>query len=121
MTVPPPGALAAFSLAALVVFMFVVVAAGMFPADHRTLDLTGPVGGALFWGSIAVVAAVAVHAVVFAADTLPWYAAVIAGGAMMLAAPFVLRFFPVHVADNRIGVVGLAVAALLVDGALWAL
>lgn len=121
MTWPPIPELALFSAVALTVFMFVVVAAGMFPAEHRTSDLRGTAGNALLWMSIAAVGAVAVRAVAFAIETLPWYAAVIAGGSMLLAAPFVLGLLPPALADNRTGIVGLAAVGIVLGSATWTL
>lgn len=121
MIVPQIPELALFSAVALIVFMFVVVAAGMFPAEHRTPDLRGAVGSALLWMSIIAMGVVAIRAVAFAIATLPWYAAVIAGGSMLLAAPFVLGLLPPSLADNRTGIVGLAAVGIVLGGATWAL
>ena len=121
MTMPPIPELALFSIVSLTVFMFVVVAAGMFPAEHRTSDLRGAAGSALLWISIVAVGAVAVRAVAFAVATLPWYAAVIAGGLMLLAAPFVLGLLPPRLVGNRAGIVGLATVGIVLGSATWAL
>lgn len=121
MTLPPIPELALFSALALVVFMFVVIASGMFPAAHRTPDLRGVAGSALLWISIIAVGAVAVRAVAFAIATLPWYAAVIAGGLMLLAAPFALGLLPPSLVDNRVGIVGLTVIGVMLGGATWIL
>lgn len=121
MTLPPIPELVLFSAVSLTVFMFVVVAAGMFPAEHRTSDLRGTAGNALLWISIVAIGAVAVRAIAFAIETLPWYAAVIAGGSMLLAAPFVLGLLPPPLADNRTGIVGLAAVGIMLGGATWAL
>jgi hypothetical protein len=46
---------------------------------------------------------------------IPWYAAVIGGGAGVLVAPLVLQWFPDRFVDGKRGLMSFAAAALLLS------
>ena len=52
--------------------------------------------------------------------TLPWPAIIIGGGAMLLAAPLLLRPFPDRFVDGLAGLATFAVSALAIAAVLWA-
>lgn len=66
----------------------------------------------MLWGSIGVVAISVAGALYFAAATLPWYAAIIGGGLMILAAPLAVQPLPNRIVDGRIALLALAVLSL---------
>ncbi len=92
--------------------MFVVIAAGHFPAQSRAESFRTPSGAAVLWGSIGLVAISAIGALYFAAATLPWYAAVIGGGLMILTAPLAVQPLPNRVVDSRAALLAFAVLSL---------
>jgi hypothetical protein len=49
---------------------------------------------------------------------IPWYAAVIGGGAAILLAPLALQVFPDRVVDGKIALIGLATAAAVLAALL---
>lgn len=119
---PSWPALALFVAAVLVIAMFVIAAAGHFPPEHRKAALATPAGSAILWLTIAVVAAAGVAALVFAWLALPWYAAVIGGGLMILIAPYLLHPLPDWFVNGRSSLVTCALlAAVLVAAMGWLL
>ena len=121
MPLPPWPELALFMALVLVVFVFIVAVAGHFPADYRAEALKGAFGAAVLWGCIAVAALSVLLALVFAYQLIPWYAAVIGGGLMILAAPYVLQTFPDSIVNGRASLLTLAAAAAALDIAIWQL
>ena len=49
---------------------------------------------------------------------VPWYAAVIGGGAAILLAPLVLQVFPDRMVDGKIALIGFAAAAAVLAALL---
>lgn len=121
MPLPSWPSLALFMALVLVVCTYVMAASGHFPRQGRTAELATPMGTVILWGSIILVATSATLAVAFAYHTLPWYAAVIGGGLMMLLAPFTLQPFPDRFVDGRAVLIALALlaAALAAGTGVW--
>lgn len=111
---PPTIELTAFMAAVLIVFMFIVTVSGHFPSEHRKDALKGPVGTAILISSTALVVGTALVGLILAYRTLPWYAAVIGGGAMILIAPYALHTWPDSFVNGRFAPCALAAAAALV-------
>ena len=94
--------------------LYGLAASGQFPREHRTLSLRSPAGGMLLFGSMAVTSLAAAAGVTLAARSLPWYAVVIGGGLVLLAAPLLLRPFPDRVVNGGAALaIFAAIAALL--------
>lgn len=98
--------------------LYGLTASGHFPREHRGESLRATSGAGILWGTMAVSAGVAIYAVAFAAQTLPWYAAIIGGGAALLVTPLLLQPMPDSFVDGRRGLLvfaavsaGLAAAA----------
>ncbi len=115
MPLPPLSPLLLFMAMALISCMFLLVAAGHFPAHARAPTLRTPSGAIILWGSICVVIASALGALYFAFATLPWYAAVIGGGLMVLAAPLLVQPFPNHIVDGKAALLALSALTLALD------
>jgi hypothetical protein len=49
---------------------------------------------------------------------IPWYAAVIGGGAAILLAPLALQVFPDRIVDGKIALIGFAAAAAVLAALL---
>lgn len=103
--------LAMFMALVLSVSLYGLTASGHFPQEHRGVQLRTASGAALLWATMAVAAAAAIYAIVYAVETLPWYAAVIGGGAALLAAPLLLQPMPDAFVDGRRGLVVFAAAS----------
>ncbi len=118
MALPPLPQLAVFMALVLVLSLYVLTVSGHFPEEHRADALKTAPGKALLWGTIALCAALAIAALVFAWQELPLPAAIIAGGAMVLIAPLLLQPLPDSFVNGRRGLLtftiiglGLALAA----------
>ena len=89
-----------FTLLMLMLSQHGLSASGHFPHEHRTAALSSPLGAAILHGTI-LIALISLIAGLWAAWRLiPWYAAVIAGGLAILAAPLVLREFSESFVDD---------------------
>jgi len=93
----------------LILFMIVVLAAclgglaasGHFPREHREPALRSAVGSAILCGSMAVSVLSLAFAVLAAWRSIPWYAAIIGGGMVLLATPLLLRPLPDAFVNGR--------------------
>ena len=97
------GALVAFALLVMSAALYGLTASGQFPSEHRAEVLKSPAGVAILWGTMAVGAFTAFVGLFLAWVALPWYAAVIVGGGVLLMAPLVLQLFPDSFVDGRSG------------------
>jgi hypothetical protein len=109
----PHSALVFVLLMALILActLYGLAASGHFPAQHRLPALKSGAGGAILYGTIAITLAAVVAGIVAAWQALPWPALIIGGGAMLLAAPLLLRLFPDRFVDGRAALVTFAAAA----------
>jgi len=102
------GVLVVFALLMMSAALYGLTASGQFPSEHRAEALKSPGGAALLWGTMAVGVATALVGLFLAWIVLPWYAAVIVGGGVLLMAPLVLQLFPDSFVDGRGGLVTFA-------------
>ncbi len=100
--------LVVFALLVLTVALYGLTASGHFPSEHRAETLRSTGGAALLWATMAASGATALVALFIAWIALPWYAAVIVGGGVLLMAPLVLQNFPDSFVDGRAGLVTFA-------------
>lgn len=114
------GALVAFGLLVMCAALYGLTASGQFPSEHRAEALKSPTGVAILWGTMALGLMTTLVALFIAWLALPWYAAVIVGGGVLLMAPLVLQLFPDSFVDGRSGLLvfagvgaGLSLAAML--------
>ena len=117
MTLPPFADLAVFMALILVLTLYGLTASGHFPAAARAPALQCSAGRIILWVTLAIAGGVLASALLFAWRRLPFYAAVIGGGAMILIAPLLLQPMPDSFVDGRRGLlafaaVGLALALL---------
>jgi hypothetical protein len=99
--------LAAASLHAL-------AASGQFPREHRAASLQSAAGAVILFGSIAVTLVSLLVGLHFAWQTIPWYAAVIGGGAPVLFAPLLLRPLPDTFVNGRAALLFFSAVAAVV-------
>jgi len=93
-------------------------ASGHFPKASRLPALAQGSGPLVLWTSIIVTAGSVVAGIAAAWMLVPWYAAVIGGGAAILLAPLALQAFPDRVVDGKIALIGFATAAAVLAALL---
>ena len=93
-------------------------ASGHFPHEHRAASLDYFGGKALLFGSMAVTSLAAFAGIVLAARLLPWYAAVIGAGLMLLLTPLLLRPFPDRFVNGTAALLTFAAASALLAALL---
>jgi hypothetical protein len=103
-----------FVLLLAVVSLFGLAASGQFPREHRAASLQSVTGAAILFGSIAVVLISLLAGLLFAGRTIPWYAAVIGGGAPVLFAPLLLRPLPDTFVNGRAALLSFSVIAAVI-------
>jgi hypothetical protein len=90
-----------------------LAASGHFPKEHRSAALSAGAGPLVLFGSLLLSLLSLTTGLVLGARMIPWYAAVIGGGAMVLMAPLVLRTFPDHVVNGRTALIVFSAANAL--------
>lgn len=111
--------LALFTALMLALSLLGLTAAGHFPRAHRVAALRGVTGTLILFGALAIGAVCLASGVIAAWQRIPWYAAVIGGGAVVLLAPLVLQVFPDSFVDGRAALVVFSLAAAVAAGAIW--
>jgi hypothetical protein len=109
MALPPIAALAVFMGLILVLALYALTVSGHFPAAYRDASLRTGIGRAVLWVTLAIACLLALVAIAVAWHSLPFYATVIAAGAMLLLAPLLLRPLPDSFVNGRWGLLVLAV------------
>jgi hypothetical protein len=102
--------------------LLALAASGHFP--HRAMPLRTRGGAAILYGSLALAAVSLAVGFIAAARQVPWTALVIGGGAVLLAAPLILRALPDWFVDGKAAPLTFAGAAALIALAMvlvWAL
>ena len=100
----------------LVVSLLGLTAAGHFP--RRRGERSARVGATVLFGSMAVAGACLLAALAGAWRQIPWYAAIIGGGAMVLFTPLVLRPLPDAFVDGPAALLVFSGLAVLLTAAL---
>ena len=112
--------LAFFMITVELLALYGLAFSGHFPAEFRSAELRGGAGAMLFWATLAAAVLAAIVAGCITLRVLPWPAIVIGGGAMLLAAPFLLRPFPDRFVNGLAGLVTFAMSALGTAVLFWA-
>lgn len=95
-----------------------LAASGHFPAEQRAQALRSMTGRLLLYGSMIAGAVCLIAGLVLAWSTVPWYAAVIGGGAVILFAPLVLQAMPDRFVDGYGALTTFGAAAILLTLAM---
>ncbi|HEU4356873.1 MAG TPA: hypothetical protein VFR54_00300 [Xanthobacteraceae bacterium] len=114
-------ALVLFAALVLSAALGALAASGHFPHERRAAALRGGLGGAVLFGACAVLPLSLIVGAVAAWRILDWPAAVIAGGAAILAAPLLLRPLPDRLVNGRAALIVFSGASLLLALALASL
>jgi hypothetical protein len=90
-----------------------LAAAGHFPQEHRSPALRSRLGSLVLFGSI-VIALISLGAGLLVAwQRIPWYAATIGGGGMVLVAPVLLQLFSDRFVDGPGALIAFAGTGML--------
>ena len=90
-----------FTLLMLMLSLHGLSASGHFPREHRATALSSRASAVILHGTIVIALASLIAGLWAAWRLIPWYAAVIAGGLAILAAPLVLQEFSDNFVDHR--------------------
>lgn len=106
-----------FTAQVLVIALYGLAASGHFPAELRNAEFKTLSGAAVLWLTMAATVAAAGAAAWFAWHQVPWYAAVIGGGAALLVAPMILQTFPDSFVDGRAGLIAPSIGSVVLAAA----
>ena len=104
--------LALFMAVVLTFALYVLAASGQFPAEHRAASFKSAAGVTILFGSMAAVALALLFALAFAWRFIPWYAAVIGGGLVVIFAPLILQWFSDAFVNGRAALLAFAGASI---------
>jgi hypothetical protein len=109
-----------FMLAVGLLALYGLTFSGHFPAEFRAPELKTANGAIVLWTTLATACLAAIIVLGLALLTLPWSAIIIGAGAMLLAAPLLLRPFPDRFVNGRAGLIAFATGGILTALGLWA-
>ncbi len=95
-----------------------LAASGQFPREHRSPALRSATGAAILFGTLLVALVCLGIGIAIAWRTIPWYAAIIGGGAVVLAAPLLLQSLPDRFVDGRGALIAFVTLGALVTLAM---
>ena len=90
-----------------------LAASGHFPYEHRAPALRLGLGRLLLFGSIAIAIACFAIGITVAWRQIPWYAAIIGGGGVILIAPLAMHPLPDRFVNGASALIVLSGASLL--------
>jgi len=102
-----------FTLLMLVASLHGLSASGHFPREHRMLALRSLFGVVILYGTLLIALTALIAGLWAAWRLIPWYAAVIAGGLAILAAPLVLQEFSDSFVDDHRSLLSFAGASVV--------
>ncbi|MGI8724242.1 MAG: hypothetical protein ACR2J1_02515 [Methyloceanibacter sp.] len=95
-----------------------LAASGQFPHENRSPALRSATGATILFGTVLVALICLGIGIAIAWRTVPWFAAIIGGGAVVLAAPFALQPLPDRFVDGRGALIAFAALGVLVTLAM---
>jgi hypothetical protein len=113
--VVPWFALALFMTSVALLALYGLACSGHFPADCRRDAFRTARGTAVLWGTLAMAAVAAALVADAAIRMLPWPLIIIGGGAMLLAAPLLLRRFSDDFVNGTSALMSFAGSALAIS------
>lgn len=93
--------LLSFMVLLLSASLYGLAASGHFPAEHRAPALRTGFGRIVLFGSLALCLLCLLGGLAIVWHAVPWYAAVIGGGVMVLIAPLLLQPLPDSFVNGR--------------------
>jgi hypothetical protein len=117
MVIMPAGAvipLLSFMVLLLAASLCGLAASGHFPREHRSPALRTGAGAFILFGSLVVSLLSLMVGIAVVWQAVPWYAVVIGGGAVVLAAPLLLRPLPDAFVNGRAALMIFAGASVMI-------
>jgi hypothetical protein len=105
--------LALFMALVLSVALHGLAASGHFPRENRPLTLDSSIGRLTLYGSMTISTVCLLVGATIAWRMIPWYAAVIGGGTVVLGAPSVLGLLSNRVVNGSIALIVFSGMAIL--------
>ena len=95
-----------------------LAASGQFPYEHRAAALRFGLGRLLLFGTIAVALVCFTIGIAVAWRHIPWYAAIIGGGGVILIAPLAMHPLPDRFVDGASGLIVFSGVSLVLTVAM---
>jgi hypothetical protein len=96
-----------------------LAASGHFPSEHRAAALRSAAGSGILYGALALSALCTLAGIALIAPVVPWYAAVIGGGGVILATPLLLQPFSDNFVNGRGALLTFAGTSVLMAALLY--
>jgi hypothetical protein len=111
--------LALFAGLLLAASLYFLSAIGHFPRQSRTPEIGAGAGPVILYGTIALLLPVVLAGAWLIWNSVPWYAAILGGGAAVLFAPLILPNFSDRFVDGRPAVIVFAGLSCLALAGMW--
>ena len=111
--------LASFMAGILSAALYGLTASGHFPAERREQKFRETQGALVLWSTLLVTLLSVGAMLVLAWRALPWYIALLGGGAMLLFAPMLLQPLPDSFVNGRRGLLAFCACAVAFTGLMW--
>jgi hypothetical protein len=108
-----------FTITVALVALYGLTVSGHFPAEFRGEKMQTGIGTATIWTTLITASLAALVALGIAISVLPWPAIIISGGAMLLAAPLLLRSFSDWFVDGEAALISFALGAIVSASVMW--
>jgi len=102
----------------LALALYGLAASGHFPYEHRAVALRLGLGRLLLFGSIAISIVCLAIGITVAWRHIPWYAAVIGGGGVILIAPLAMHSLPDRFVDGASALIVFSGVSLVLTAAM---
>jgi hypothetical protein len=108
-----------FMAGVLAAALYGLAASGHFPAEARSAKFNEPAGATILWATLVATTAAAASMLLQSWWVLPWYIALLGGGAVLLFAPLVLQALPESFVDSRRALLLLSACAVMLAALMW--
>jgi hypothetical protein len=108
-----------FMAGVLAVALYGLAASGHFPAQARSAKFRAGSGALVLWATLPATGLAAASMLTQAWWVLPWYFALLGGGAVLLFAPLLLQALPDSFVDGRRALLLFSACAVLLAGLMW--
>lgn len=108
-----------FMAGVLAAALYGLAASGHFPAEARSTKFKEATGANILWATLVATMAAAAGILLQSWWKLPWYLALLGGGAMLLFAPLVLQALPDRFVDGRRALLLFSACAVVLAALMW--
>lgn len=103
----------------LAVTLYFLAAIGHFPKEIRTAEIGTGAGPYILYCTIVLLVLAVGAGALLVWKSVPWYAAILGGGAAVLIAPLILPNFSDRFVDGRPALITFTALAYVVLGGIW--